>query len=202
MSDFDAFDSSDPTADFLEREKAILGAEAALFGNPITDLPVSDTGNTFKDGGFGDFIDSFPNTSPSSQPMSNTLFDASKGDPFGLANDFSAEAIPKANSYVEDSHNIDLIGTEPAKKSDSQALLYLLIHNSDWQVEFDKIVQERDTKAKEKHERILKDAQDSLDKFYAEYNQRKSKAIQRNKELENQSSQKEVSGNVWVFHFS
>jgi hypothetical protein len=34
----------DPTADFLAREQAILGAEAALFGNPITQSsPIKNT---------------------------------------------------------------------------------------------------------------------------------------------------------------
>jgi hypothetical protein len=33
----------DPTADFLAREQAILGAEAALFGNPIADSVKSET---------------------------------------------------------------------------------------------------------------------------------------------------------------
>lgn len=44
-------DEEDPTADFLAREQAILGAEAALFGNPLTSPGSAATGTGTATGG-------------------------------------------------------------------------------------------------------------------------------------------------------
>ena len=38
------FDETDPTADFLAREQAILGQDAALFGNSFISSPAVATG--------------------------------------------------------------------------------------------------------------------------------------------------------------
>ncbi len=52
---------------------------------------------------------------------------------------------------------------------------------SEWRNQFNAQIAERDSRAREKHERILAEAKDQLDKFYAEYNEKKAKGIARNK---------------------
>jgi hypothetical protein len=44
FGDFAATTNDDPTADFLAREQAILGADAALFGNPLSESVQSQPG--------------------------------------------------------------------------------------------------------------------------------------------------------------
>ena len=45
---------------------------------------------------------------------------------------------------------------------------------------FKAVIQERDDKSKMKHDSILKNAKNSIEKFYSEYNEKKIKSIQRN----------------------
>jgi predicted aminopeptidase len=59
----------------------------------------------------------------------------------------------------------------------------------EWQEQFERKIQERDTKQREKHEGILKEAKEQLDKFYAEYSENKKKATKKEAEPK--------SGNVW-----
>lgn len=122
MSDFDAFESSDPTADFLEREKAILGAEAALFGNPMADMPATDI--PASDAGFGEFTDNFSTgDAQASQEAPASLVSATVTD-----NQFGFDLVQNNEELAfepafEPQNNFNQIINEPVAKPESQALL-------------------------------------------------------------------------------
>jgi hypothetical protein len=71
-----------------------------------------------------------------------------------------------------------------------------------WKEHFKAQTAERDAVSKTKHAQILKNAKDALEKFYAEYNDKKNKQIARNKESEKGLRAKEESSSssatVWV----
>ncbi|KAI8853139.1 clathrin light chain-domain-containing protein [Chytridium lagenaria] len=59
---------------------------------------------------------------------------------------------------------------------------------------------ERDSKSKKKHEEVLASAKDSLERFYAEYNEKKSKAVAKNKEAESlllKQDDASAGSNIW-----
>ncbi|KAJ3252214.1 hypothetical protein HK103_001781 [Boothiomyces macroporosus] len=192
MADFGDFTNadSDPTADFLAREQAILGADAALFGNPLETSPANKQWETPTDDLlFGDT----PAQQPVFEPAPSLVQTAQAPVDFGTVQqpvDFTAQ-----NDFQQDAVQQSVFQSipEPVQEVQSQARL-------DWQVEFDRKVVERDEMAKDKHGRILNEAKEALDRFYAEYNEKKQKAIARNKELEkNLIAQRDdnTSGTVW-----
>lgn len=113
----------DPTADFLAREQAILGADAALFGNPL-DSTVPAHPSPMDD--FNDFVTpdinpvqsfdkmSLGNSSPTQQPIdfhSNAMVSTNLFQQNSLNNDFAGEIVPAA-PFI------------PVIEEKSQALMY------------------------------------------------------------------------------
>ncbi|KAJ3274729.1 hypothetical protein HDV01_002251 [Terramyces sp. JEL0728] len=186
MADFGDFTNadSDPTADFLAREQAILGADAALFGNPMETTPAAPKQweTPTDDLLFGDTPAEQPliESNPSPVDFGALQQPVDFGTPISFQQDSLQESVAQSIP-------------EPVQEVQSQALL-------DWQVEFDRKVVERDEMAKDKHGRILNEAKEALDRFYAEYNEKKQKSIARNKELEKNliaARDDNTSGTVW-----
>ena len=175
----------DPTADFLAREQAILGADAALFDNPITSDIVGEEG-----------FDSTP-----FQPAENLVFE----DP---SVNFESNN-QDSSSFFDPSMEISPAFPLPPKQQFSQVIETPKVLEPSkemiaWQERFEQQISERDQKESEKHERVLKEAKDALDRFYAEYNEKKEKAIQKNKELERNliaTRTQKLQGNVWVSNY-
>ncbi|KAJ3305181.1 hypothetical protein HDV03_001943 [Kappamyces sp. JEL0829] len=196
-------DEFDPTADFLAREQAILGADAALFGNPMaTGSPGAAAAAISPTTLLNDIDQLVPGgvaLDTGAVPVATLQGDAfatSNGASTGL---FSATQAPLVQESIFDQSAVfpDVAnGTfeEPAPQipPTSQAML-------DWQAEFDAKIADRDSKEKDKHARMLAEAKESLERFYAEYNEKKAKGIARNKELEQQTiAQRDAAaGNVW-----
>lgn len=70
-----------------------------------------------------------------------------------------------------------------------------------WREEFSARIAERDARSKAKTEELLNNAKDAIERFYAEYNDKKNKAINRNKEQEKRAIAERddvTSGTVWV----
>lgn len=75
-----------------------------------------------------------------------------------------------------------------------------------WRQDFEQSIATKDAKSKDKHTTILKDAKEALERFYAEYNDKKDKAIQKNRAAEKRVREEESNGttigtagnNVWV----
>jgi hypothetical protein len=118
----------DPTADFLAREQAILGADAALFGNPIADSvkaeippPTSVPAETFQT----DLFAAAPSTQTSDffaapPATQNDLF-----APVPAQNDLFAP-VTTSEAFATPSPITETVVVEEPKKS--QALLYHAIN--------------------------------------------------------------------------
>ncbi|KAJ3416087.1 hypothetical protein HDV05_003056 [Chytridiales sp. JEL 0842] len=191
----DDMDDFDPTADFLAREQAALGADAALFGNPI-----ATTGTTPQTSAFGDFSASEPvdNGVPTSvmgfeQVMTATSATTSN-DLFSAAAAFPPVPMTSTsnNNLSMGSPSMSLPPAVPEVESDAVR---------QWRESFAAAIADRDARAATKHENTLRQAKESLERFYADYNDTKNKAIARNKEQEKalvaSLEDNAPSGNVW-----
>ncbi|KAJ3105693.1 hypothetical protein HDU97_007670 [Phlyctochytrium planicorne] len=147
--------ADDLEADFLAREQAILGADAALFN--VDSAPIAVDSNAQNDLLFGDF-----------------------------------EAPVAANDTVPSS--VAALANAPVEiEVESEAV-------KAWRESFAAIIAERDARSQKKHAEVLATAKDSLERFYAEYNDKKHKAVAKNKEAEAQLVNRDEaagSGNIW-----
>ncbi|TPX57574.1 hypothetical protein PhCBS80983_g03738 [Powellomyces hirtus] len=182
--------TDDPTADFLAREQAILGADAALFGNdfnagtPVA-APVPDSGF----GGFGGGFEAGVFDGPVS---STSAFNQSGFGEAAFPSDLNvAAAVPLPFEHTGAS--ADSIDARREPEPEPEVI-------REWRDRFAALVAERDTRSKQKHEEILANAKDAIERFYAEYNEKKTKSINRNKEQEKRSIAERddtTSGTVW-----
>ncbi|KAJ1563377.1 hypothetical protein HK405_002258, partial [Cladochytrium tenue] len=65
---------------------------------------------------------------------------------------------------------------------------------------FNATIADRDARSATRHEEVLRQAKESLERFYADYNDQKSKAVARNKESEKAAEAARdaaSSGNLW-----
>ena len=74
-------------------------------------------------------------------------------------------------------------------------MIYYL--SSEWRARFNQAIDARDAKSKEKHGKIIQEAKEALEKFYAEYNQKKERGIARNKELEKKEAEEDPNASIW-----
>ncbi|KAI9203407.1 clathrin light chain [Polychytrium aggregatum] len=208
-------DPSDPTADFLAREQAILGNDAALFGNPMAAPVETASADIFASAPVAappSTSNLFASAAPAPQGSSdlfapvpaqdNTGFDAFASQPSELApTSFESSFPPVADSGAFDTTAAGLsFGTStPSLVSKLPEVEPEVIRQ--WREEFSAKIAERDAKAQTKHELKLKAAKESLERFYAEYNDKKAKGVLKNKEAESallEAQQKlATNGSVW-----
>ncbi|KAL0141036.1 clathrin light chain [Mucor lusitanicus] len=184
MSDFGDFNtpSEDPTADFLARERAALGEDADFFSTNDNDL-VSPT---------HDLTSPIPATT--SNPMSPALL-----DDFPAVDNGRASAL-SFQSQASNKPDQDLLET-------SQAFHKAMLPEEEpetvrqWREKQKEVIAERDAESEKKKEETIKQAREDIDKFYEEYNDKKQKSIEENREREEntQKNREEVasSGNIW-----
>ena len=115
---------------------------------------------------FGDETSLFPST-PQAQPEVDTI-------PF--------PEIPMTENTI-------ITSPQPKAQEESVALL-------NFKENFKAQLIERDEKSKSKHDLILKNAKNSIEKFYAEYNDKKAKNISRNKDIQEKPMSDSLT--VWV----
>ncbi|EGF82379.1 hypothetical protein BATDEDRAFT_36601 [Batrachochytrium dendrobatidis JAM81] len=233
MNDILGDSSIDPTADFLAREQAILGADtAALFGNtsPIathnsgfasTQSVVASTTSTAAVGDLGFEILSagsvptpaamapFATVSGASLPLSSTsptpafgVFDQQHA--LGSEMDapiFDESAFPEVSAIGVP--GMSVFSTQTGASSMGLPMNVPEIEPEavrEWRERFNAVVAERDAKSKDKHDQILQQAKEHLEKLYAEYSEKKAKSISRNKDLEKTllaARDEATSGTVW-----
>ncbi|KAI9306421.1 clathrin light chain [Cunninghamella echinulata] len=188
MSDFGDFNSStDPTADFLARERAALGAEADLFSMDGPDITSS---TDFPD------ITATDNTSLQVSSSSDQLaLTPSSHDALALTpsnNDFSSfnTDFPKAEELETSQafHKAMLPDEEPEVVRQ-------------WRQKREELIAQRDKEAADKKEETIQKAREDIDRFYEEYNEKKQKSIEENRARE-EAYQKErddasTSNNIW-----
>ncbi|GAN10268.1 clathrin light chain [Mucor ambiguus] len=200
MSDFGDFNtpSEDPTADFLARERAALGEDADLFSTNDNDL-VSPTHDLTS-----------PIPAASSNPMSPALLDN-----FPAVDDGRASAL-SFQSQTSNKPDQDLMGANASFEQDypkaeeletSQAFHKAMLPEQEpetvrqWREKQKEVIAERDAESEKKKEETIKQAREDIDKFYEEYNDKKQKSIEENREREEntQKNREEVasSGNIW-----
>jgi len=166
---------SDPTADFLAREQAILGVDAALFSNSTNHTITSTTSNELE--GFPDI------TSPSSNvlPVSNTSNYNSVSDYSAFHSEFPPVEIESTQALYSSN------GKTPLSLSSDN------IHNIEeeepevirqWRERQREIISQRDESSEAKKRETLSVAHDAIDKFYEEYNEKKAHTHEQNKQDE------------------
>ncbi|CAO3614808.1 unnamed protein product [Mucor fragilis] len=200
MSDFGDFNtpSEDPTADFLARERAVLGEDADLFSTNDNDL-VSPTHDLTS-----------PIPAATSNPMSPALL-----DDFPAVDNGRASAL-SFQSQTSNKPDQDLMGANSSFEQDypkaeeletSQAFHKAMLPEEEpetvrqWREKQKEVIAERDAESEKKKEETINQAREDIDKFYEEYNDKKQKSIEENREREEntQKNREEVasSGNIW-----
>ncbi|KAG2197346.1 hypothetical protein INT46_001253 [Mucor plumbeus] len=200
MSDFGDFNtpSEDPTADFLARERAALGEDADLFSTNDNDL-VSPT---------NDLTSPIPATS---NPMSPALLDDFPAIDNGRASalSFQSQTSNKPDQDLMSGGNTSFETDYPKAEEleTSQAFHKAMLPEEEpetvrqWREKQKEVIAERDAESEKKKEETIKHAREDIDKFYEEYNDKKQKSIEENREREENTvkSREEVasSGNIW-----
>ncbi|KXS15169.1 hypothetical protein M427DRAFT_331530 [Gonapodya prolifera JEL478] len=190
MADFGDFEgSSDPTADFLAREKELLGDDAALFqdagptaaiipaplvttssglGSVSSPLDVADLG-AFEApaavvlGGVPGTSTPPPVFAPVPLPSSSPIGSVSAPSPILM----KSEPEPEPEAVVQ------------------------------WREKQRLQIAERDRLEESKHDEVLARARDQLKTFYAEYNDRKAKTAVKNRDSERTGTEEARGGNTW-----
>lgn len=191
--EFGAFES-DPTADFLAREQAMLGDDAQMFSTGNIDVPISvpqsaGVDTSAVDNDFGNFETITQQTPPSnpmmsimspiqSSPMSAVPVNQTAMSPFPVNTFSQAMGTPAALPAIEGTTNNDTGLVEKIiTEADVQNSPFVKEANEKRQ----KIIEERDARNVAKHNDILASAKSDIEKFYADYNQKKNKDSENNR---------------------
>ncbi|KAK4520077.1 Ribosome-releasing factor 2, mitochondrial [Mucor velutinosus] len=199
MSDFGDFNtpSEDPTADFLARERAALGEDADLFSTNDNDL-VSPTHDLTS-----------PIPAATSNPMSPALLDDFPAVDNGRASalSFQSQTSNKPDQDLTGANTFEQDYPKAEELETSQAFHKAMLPEEEpetvrqWREKQKEVIAERDAESEKKKEETIKQAREDIDKFYEEYNDKKQKAIEENREREEntQKNREEVasSGNIW-----
>ncbi|CAO3590338.1 unnamed protein product [Absidia cylindrospora] len=170
MSDFGDFNtSSDPTSDFLARERAALGADADLFSMDET-APTSTINN------YPAITADATTTSFHSPALDNSLaLTPSSQDALAVApvsGDYSSfnSDFPKAEELETSQafHKAMLPDEEPAVVRQ-------------WREKQQELIAQRDEEAENKKQETIQKAREDIDRFYEEYNEKKQKSIEENR---------------------
>ncbi|KAJ3100755.1 Intraflagellar transport protein 56 [Physocladia obscura] len=198
---------SDLEADFLARERELLGDDALQFGNPLVGASAdagaggsASNGNGTGFGGFGGYDTSFANGN-------GTNGTTTAGDGFGEFGDYGTPGVSKTSGF---DYDFD------AGLNSSAAVMAALpqfVNNSPdfalppqepeavrlWRENFELSIADRDARSVAKNGETVNAAKDSLDRFYAEYNDKKNKTIARNKEFEKDAADHDetLNGTIW-----
>jgi len=183
MSDFGAFTSTsdtDPTADFLARERAALGDDAELFGAISTESSAFPDVNALSarpTSASSSFMDMSVTSRLSPPPAADySVFDKE----FPAAEDLEqSEVFAKARSPLPE------IEPEVVRQ---------------WRERQATLIEERDAESQKKTDETKQKAREAIDKFYEDYNEKKQKAIEANRRQEEDylvSRSDTTSGTVW-----
>ncbi|KAJ2778114.1 Clathrin light chain [Coemansia interrupta] len=159
----------DPLAEFLADERAALGDDAMQFQQAGTpSATLSPPPATF--------------AAPQDEPMD---VDAS------MLDDPSPPA-PLSPSSTTQFATLAVASPSPSPMQQQQSEF-----QQEWQAQQRQTVEQRDQQAREKHEQCVADAKASVDAFYAEYNERRDRAIADNRAAQEVDVQMAARGNLW-----
>ncbi|KAJ3393901.1 Intraflagellar transport protein 56 [Entophlyctis sp. JEL0112] len=196
----------DLEAEFLARERELLGDDALLFGNPLVAAPSAAAAPTAA-------FSADPLPVASAVPASS-LFDPEPSSPFTPQPVLFA--APAANGAAPGSYDFDAgIQTSNAiMASMTQSFPPVSSNGIDgyggpvevepesvraWRENFEMTIADRDARSTAKNDDTARAAKESLERFYAEYNDKKNKTIARNKENEKIEASREdaLAGTIW-----
>ncbi|KAI9094721.1 clathrin light chain-domain-containing protein [Phlyctochytrium arcticum] len=192
--------AEDPTADFLAREQAALGADAALFGNSLSTDNFPPTESREAENAFAFAGENNQSELPVFSP--NQTADASFAFESTAANEGETGGVYGIDTQ-ENTVNFDHTGVSSVGSAFSPAKRDIEPESDNirqWREDFNAKIAERDAKLKEKHQATLDAAKEAIERFYAEYNEKKNKSIQKNKEAEKRGTAERedtASGNIW-----
>ncbi|GBB93492.1 hypothetical protein RclHR1_02180034 [Rhizophagus clarus] len=159
-------------SDFLAREQALLGADAALFSNSNHTITTSNE------------LDDFPDiTSPStsnvlSPPVSNTSIVNSVSDYSAFHSEFPPVEALYSNSNGKVPHSLSSDNNIHDTEEEEPEII------RQWKERQREIIAQRDEASETKKRETLSIARDAIDKFYEEYNEKKARTHEQNKQDE------------------
>ncbi|KAJ1985165.1 Clathrin light chain [Dimargaris cristalligena] len=182
----------DPTADFLARERAVLGNDANFLQSFASPAPGDDTSFGVLDGGS---VGSAPAFQSSPFPDLPT----SAGSPHSVPSaSLSFNQGSESHAFVADFPEIDSSGNP--MQSPALATGALTAESDfvrEWRQKQAASIDERDQKSQRTHDETLQKAIQDIDNFYEEYNTKKEQAITHNRANEKFEIQQANTGTPW-----
>ncbi|RKP38314.1 clathrin light chain [Dimargaris cristalligena] len=159
----------DPTADFLARERAVLGNDA-------------------------NFLQSFASPAPGD----DTSFGVLDGGSVGSAPAFQSSPFPDLPTSAGSPHSVPSASLSFNQGSESHAFVADFPEiDSEWRQKQAASIDERDQKSQRTHDETLQKAIQDIDNFYEEYNTKKEQAITHNRANEKFEIQQANTGTPW-----
>ncbi|KAJ1972884.1 Clathrin light chain [Dimargaris xerosporica] len=186
---------ADPMADFLAREREVLGTDADAIANFSTD------------DGFGSL--NAAHLSPMATLESpNAGSQSAAGTPglFGQSQHGSQPTDPNTANFVRDFPELDSAGHLMSGDTNSPSLfrgdaMVAAEAETDfmrtWRQTHTERIEERDQRAREVHDQTIQKAQQDIDSFYEDYNTKKEQAIAHNRANEKFEIQQANTGRPW-----
>ncbi|KAG0048854.1 hypothetical protein BGZ83_006252 [Gryganskiella cystojenkinii] len=198
------FGSDDPTADFLAREQAALGGDADFLAGLSGSAPVASAAGTDFESSFPSFTDheaglsSPPQSSTSHVVPSISTVAADNDDDFGaFHSDFPAiettESVAPVSQPFAASIPIQSTGMSNGFNSPSPSLSHGASQFKpqevpevvlEWRNKQAAIIEEKDKRSEAKRLETIGAAREEIDRYYEDYNQKRSKAIAENRDKE------------------
>ncbi|GAA6030000.1 hypothetical protein JCM8097_009208 [Rhodosporidiobolus ruineniae] len=215
----DAPQQSDPTQDFLARERELLGADASSFAAPTdaaADKDYEQSASAFPDlDGGDDALDGFTSApaAPSAPVAGNEVsvtgdnelaqFDSQypeieipAEEPQQQQNGFAPTPSPIGLNAPVFSQQPPSFSSTPAPQEEGESEFI-----KSWREKQAEEIAKREEAAQQKKEETIAKARNAIDNFYKDYNERKEKDIAKNKEDEEkfraQLSDSLAQGTTW-----
>ncbi|KAJ1881381.1 Clathrin light chain [Kickxella alabastrina] len=181
----------DPLADFLATERAALGEDADMFQADMTSSSSPAPAAGIGASGDNDMdVDTFMASSTS------FVADTAMSPSFNASASASASASLTPSAQFSPSAQFTAMDIQSPSDSPSQQQQQTGFQQ-EWQSHQREIISERDRDSETKHQRLVREAQESVDKFYAEYNEKKERAIAQNRAGQEVEMQTALKGNLW-----
>ncbi|KAJ2181833.1 Clathrin light chain [Coemansia sp. RSA 551] len=167
--------ADDPMEEFLARERAALGQDAEQFQSGPTSAVLSPT--VSEQASDVAILPTLNPISPSFTSVSSSAFPSSQtSTPAPQAPSPASQALSPASQAL----------SPPPAQFDQE-----------WQSTHRAEITSRDETSAAKHADTVKEAQRAIDTFYAEYNERKDRAIEENRAQQEIETQAATRGTLW-----
>ncbi|KAJ1977863.1 Clathrin light chain [Dimargaris verticillata] len=190
----------DPMADFLAREREVLGTDADAIAS-------FSAGAGAADDGFGALNAAHPSPMATrASPYAGSQSAAGTPGLFGQSQHGSQATDPDTSHFVRDFPELDSAGqpmsgdTNASPLFNGTAVVGANVETDfirTWRQTHAEQVAERDQRAREAHDQTVQKAQHDIDSFYEDYNTKKEQAIVHNRANEKFEIQQANTGRPW-----